>query len=135
MLLHHPTVSQPSVETQKGNSEQISGYTRCLTATRFVVEVAKEAAKTAPQSVVNPFLVTVYFLCSRFLTISWHEDRNQFDREDVDFLLTLIDRVGERWPLLAKKYRRGILRDLVKNDDDVKKMRVGTGCYIDIDCV
>ena len=42
--------------------------------------------------------------------------------------------VAERWPPLAKKFRKGIMRDLGKTDEEARRMKVGTGCYLDVDC-
>ena len=135
LLHHHPGAPQPGIDERQEDVENTSAYLRCLKAARQTLDTMKESARTSPDVLVNPFLVTIHFLCGRFLSIAWHEDRDQLDRDGVDFLLLLIGVVAERWALLAKKFRKGIMRDLAKTDEETRQMKVGTGCYLDVECV
>ena len=134
VLLYHPVAFHPSLNERNEGAGSTSGFPRCLNAARVILDVTKDTAKKSPDALVNPFLVTVYFLCCRFLSIAWYDDRNQSDRDDIDFVLLLVDVVGERWAPLAKKFRKGIMRDLGKNAEETRQMRVGTGCYLDVEC-
>ncbi len=136
ILLHHPTTADnpPILLQPPKDAGDNSGFPYCLDAMRHILDTLRNLAKRSSDAVSNPFLVTAYFLCCRFLSISWHEHRNQSDREDIDFVLMLVDRVGEKWPPLAKKFRKGIMRDLAKNPEEARRMRVGTGSYLDVEC-
>lgn len=136
ILLHHPTTADnlPILSQPPENAENKSGFSYCLDAMRHILDTLKNLAKQSGDAVSNPFFVTAYFLCGRFLSISWHEHRNQSDREDIDFVLMLVDRVGEKWPPLAKKFRKGIMRDLAKSPAEARRMRVGNGSYLDVEC-
>ena len=46
----------------------------------------------------------------------------------------LVDRVGEKLSPLVKKFRKGIMRDLAKNPEEARRMRVGTESYLDVEC-
>jgi hypothetical protein len=136
ILLYHPLTSMDAADMlnlveDAGNT---CGFERCLGAMRQILGSIKLAARKSPESLVNPFLVTPYFLCCRFLCISWHDHQRQPDHDDIESVLILLDRLGERWPPLAKKFRKGIMRDLGKNAGQVQRMRVGTGCYLDVEC-
>ena len=136
VLLYHPGGPQPDIH---GRQEEVvdntSPYLRCLEAARQTLETMKESAQRCPDALVNPFLVNIHFLCGRFLSIAWHEDRNQNDRDGIDFVLLLVGIVAEQWGSLAKKFRKGIMRDLGRNDEETRRMKVGTGCYLDVECV
>lgn len=136
ILLYHPITfsSSPDLLNQMGGMQDNSGFERCMDAVRQNVCSIKQAASGNLESVINPFLVTTYFLCCRFLCISWHEHKRQAEYDEIESILMLIDRLGEKWAPLAKKFRKGIMRDLRKSPDDVRRMRVGTGCYVDIEC-
>ena len=134
ILLFHPVESGTTLRHQDDSTEAMSGYSRCLTATRLAIGVMKRLASESPETLVNPFLVMDIFLCSRFLVIAWRESGDSGDRNDIDYLLTLVSRIGEQWPSLAKKFRKGIVRDLEKGADEITEMRVGDGCYLDVEC-
>ena len=134
VLLYHPVAFLPSLKDRNEGAESPSGFPRCLNAVHLIIDITKDTARKSSDALVNPFLVTVYFLCCRFLSIAWHDNRNQSDRDDIDFVLLLVDNIGERWAPLAKKFRRGIMRDLWKDAEETRRMRVGTGCYLDVEC-
>lgn len=136
ILLYHPLANtpmpgdvSPRVDIDSSRALQL-----CVLSMRRIVDVTKQTNSTTPRALNNPFLVTSYFLCCRFLTMNWHECRSQSDRDNIDFMLMLIDRIGEKWPKLAKKFAKGILVDLGKTGEEARKMRIGTGCYLDIGC-
>lgn len=97
---------------------------------RSTLRMIKEASNYSIQSLLNPLLVPTYFLCSRFLTISWLESKDQAVRDDIDLILMLLDRVADSWGPLAAKYRTSVLHDLGKTVEAGRRMRVGTGSYI-----
>ena len=134
ILLHHPGPPQLSDDEPQEHIEHSTAYLRCLEAARQTLDTMKESAQICPDVLANPFLVTIHFLCGRFLSIAWHEDRDQSDRDGIDFLLLLVEVVAERWASLAKKFRRGILQDLGKTDEEARQMKMGTGCYLDVGC-
>lgn len=134
ILLHHPGPPQSGIGEPHEHIQNTAEYLRCLEAARRTLDILKESARTSPDSLSNPFLVTIHFLCGRFLSIAWHEDRDQSDRDGIDFLLLLVGVVAERWASLGKKFRRGILRDLGKTDEEARQMKLGTGCYLDVEC-
>ena len=136
ILLHHSTIADNSsilLQSLK-NAENNSDFPYCLDAMRHILDTFRNLAKRFSDAVFNPFLMTAYFLCCRFLSISWHEHRNQSNREDIDFVLMLVDRVGEKLSPLVKKFRKGIMRDLAKNPEEARRIRVGTESYLDVEC-
>ena len=135
IFLYHPMASQSSPNDPNEGAGSSHGYPRCLEAARLILDITKEAASNSPEALANPFLITEYFLCCRFLSIAWQDDKKQSDRDDIDFILLLVNRVSERWAPLAKKFRKGIMRDLAKGAEETRRMRVGTGCYLDMECV
>ena len=134
ILLHHPGPPRPGIDGPQEHTKYSSAYLRCLEAARQTLDTLKESVRSSPDALANPFLVTIHFLCGRFLSIAWHEDSDQSDRDGVDFLLLLVGVLAERWGSLAKKFRRGILRDLGKTDEEARQMKMGTGCYLDVEC-
>lgn len=135
ILLHHFGSPQLGLTDERHqDAKKTSAYHRCLKAARQTTDTMKLAAQTSPELLVNPFLVTIHFLCGRFLSIAWHEDRKELDRDGIDFVLLLVGIMAERWPSLAKKFRKGIVRDLGKTDEETRQMKMGTGCYLDVGC-
>ncbi|KAL9033311.1 MAG: hypothetical protein Q9214_007575, partial [Letrouitia sp. 1 TL-2023] len=139
ILLHHPPkplgnhdIGQLDRNPPENSNE--ANYQHCLAAARQFLTVAKRMVGKSDVVLANPFLITAFFLCGRFISIAWHEGQNQADREDIDFLLMLTDRVGEKWEPLAKKFRKGILRDLNMGLDEARQSKFGTGCYLSDDC-
>jgi hypothetical protein len=136
ILLYHPLTSMDAADmlTMAEDAGNTCGFERCVGAMRQILRSIKRAASKTPESIVNPFLVTPYFLCCRFLCISWRDHQRQVDHDDIESVLMLLDRLGERWAPLAKKFRKGIMRDLGRDADQMQRMRVGTGCYLDVEC-
>ena len=135
ILLFHPVVSEPQQRDTAGfENTKTPGLPHCLIATQQILSDFRKAQAGSSNALTNPFLSSTYFLCCRFLTIRWCEDRNQADRENIDFLFMLLDRMGEKWAPLAGKYRKGMLRDLLKKPEEVRQMMVGTGHYLDAEC-
>jgi DNA-directed RNA polymerase subunit N (RpoN/RPB10) len=96
--------------------------------------VVKRAVSQSVDVLTNPFLATALFLCGRFIAITWHDEQEHSDRDDIDLILLLVDRIGEVWEPLAKKFRKAILRDLMMDRDEARRMLVGTGCYSSVEC-
>jgi hypothetical protein len=155
ILLYHPTVSEADPATGQPSSSQTNGitsvqnstqdqsahphksalgFTRCINAMRNLTQIIKETASRSLNALLNPFLVPAYFLCCRFLTITWHESQVQSDREDIDSILILFDRVAGFWGPLAAKYRDSILHDLARCPNQAKRLRRGTGSYLSQEC-
>lgn len=134
-LLHHPMASTSVTgDVTRADLETSRPFQLCFDSMRRIVDVTKRTNRISPQAVGNPFLVTSYFLCCRFLIINWYEYQTQSDRDDVDFILMLVNRIGNRWPKLAKKFSKGIMADLGKTGEEARKMRIGTGSYLDVGC-
>lgn len=138
VLLYHPTStsSKPSDALARNASspEDSPGFLRCLNAMRCTLRIIKEAANISVKSLLNPFLVPTYFLCSRFLAIGWLETKDKALRNDIDLILMLLDRVADPWGPLAAKYRSSVLHDLTKDVEAARRMRVGTGSYMSAGC-
>ncbi|KAL9609776.1 MAG: hypothetical protein Q9167_005472, partial [Letrouitia subvulpina] len=139
ILLHHPptALGNPDAGELDKNPPENSNeanYQRCLAAARQFLTIAKGMVGKLDDVFANPFLVTAFFLCGRFISIAWHEGQKQADREDIDFLLMLTDRVGVKWEPLAKKFRKGLLRDLNMSLDEARQSKLGIGCYLSNDC-
>ncbi|KAF7507755.1 hypothetical protein GJ744_010184 [Endocarpon pusillum] len=147
ILLYHPTVPDssclsdaddrplPLTEDQPYTGESSISYLRCHNAMRTMVRIIKETASRSMSALLNPFLVPAYFLCCRFLVISWRDKRSQTDRDDIDTILMLIDRMADVWSSLAARYRESILHDLARGPDQLKLMRRGTGSYLSAEYV
>ena len=140
ILLYHPLASSQPSNTSAQNSpspdegKNDPNFQHCLRAARQFLSVVKRAVSQSVDVLANPFLATALFLCGRFISITWHEEQEHSDRDDIDFILLLVDRIGEVWKPLAKKFRKGILRDLMIDRDEARRMWVGTGCYLSIEC-
>lgn len=136
VLLYHPTSTNPTPSSIAGNNspKDCPGFLRCLNAMRSTLRMIKEASNYSIQSLLNPLVVPTYFLCSRFLAISWLESKDQAQRDDIDLILMLLDRVADSWGPLAAKYRTSVLHDLGKTVEAARRMRVGTGSYIGSEC-
>lgn len=140
ILLYHPlassqhfnTSSQNSPSQDKGNNDP--NFQHSLRAARQFLSVVKRAVSQSVDVLANPLLPTALFLCGRFISITWHEEQDNSDRDDIDVILLLMDRIGEVWEPLAKKFRKGILRDLMMDRDEARRMWVGTGCYLSVEC-
>lgn len=130
ILLFHPILSK-SIPRERSEDEIVSGFPQCLDAVRHILGTFKDTASRSIDTLTNPFLISAYFLCCRLLTVKWCESHDQADRDDVDFIFVLTDRMGEQWAPLAKKFRKGMLQDLLKSPDEIRKMRVGNGHYLD----
>ena len=131
ILLYHP-VSGPVGKTR--SQEEPSGFVQCVSATSRALRTIKSSASISIQPLTNPFLMPTYFLCCRFLAISWLETGKQALRDDIDLILLIIDRVGDIHHGLANKYRTSILTDLARSSAEAKEMRVGTGSYLGYGC-
>lgn len=136
ILLHHPLVpaSIAGDSSPRADPKNSRAFQTCLSSMRRIVDGSKEMNNNAPLALSNPFLVMAHFLSCRFLAMNWHESGSQSDRDDVDFILMLIDRIGSRWPKLAKKFSKGIMMDLAKTGEEARRMRIGTGSYLDVGC-
>jgi hypothetical protein len=140
ILLYHPMASSsqlpcptpPHDTSSASEPSEPTGFTECVQSIRQVVNSFKQANPATASD--NPFLITTYFLCSRFLATSWLQYKVQSDRDDVDFLLTLVDRLGDKWPALAKKFRKAMMRDLVSDAEESRRMMIGTGTYLNAEC-
>ena len=133
IFLFHPTASDsiPGTPTPNPDPESTPGFQYCINAVRHIVKTLKWAASKSNDALENPFLVLSYYMCCRFLSIGWRLHQSKSDRDDIDFILMLINHLEERSVLVARKYRKAILRDLGKSLDAIRMMRVGTGKYID----
>ena len=140
ILLYHPLVSSQPSHTSAHNGlsqdkvKNDPNFQHCLRAARHFLSVVKHALSKSVDVLANPLLATALFLCGRFISITWHEEQENSDRDDIDFILLLMDRIGEVWQPLARKFRKGVLRDLMMDRDEASRMWVGTGCYLSVEC-
>jgi len=135
ILLYHPL--QPKGQHNLSTPPQELGetnFTRIIGLVRHLLTAFKTTAQLSPKALMNPFLLTPLFLCTRFLIMSWREGNDSSGRDDVEFIIMLVDRIGTRWPVLSKEFRRLIMMDLGKSIEEVKSMHMGIGSYLDAGC-
>lgn len=145
ILLHHPTVtvapgerggefshasSISGIQVTSNSSNQSPGFMRCLQAMNNIVAMVCDISNRNIMSLLNPFLVPAYFLCSRFLAIGWHERQDPSFRRSLDLMLMLLDRCSRLWGPLAMKYRARVLHDLNEDSSWAQRARVGDGNYL-----
>ena len=134
ILLYHPTVDDASTDKARSDLGTASSFRYCVSATRKIMERIREEAIYSMETLINPLLLPSYFLVCRFLTITWHESKNMQDRNSIDTILMLIDRIGNRYGPLALKYRKSIMADVERDPDTMRRLRRGTGSYLGEEC-
>ena len=131
ILLHH---SVPTEVSHPAAGSDPPGFLRCWSSVQTLLRIINQTAPLSIAPLLNPFLGATYFLCGRFLTIRLVETQLACHRSDLDMILMLLERTGEKWPSLAEKWKRIIELDLAKDKGDVLAMKVGVGNYMEPIC-
>ena len=111
-----------------------SKFFQCVEAAKNSAKQFRSMAELCPQALQNPMLPQAIFLCCRCLIIDHGDNPSGRSRDDVDFFLTVLDRIGHTWPGITNKYRRAINQDLRRTADSLEQLKQGSGCYIDATC-
>ncbi|MCJ1436468.1 hypothetical protein MMC27_005847 [Xylographa pallens] len=128
ILLHH---SAPAEVSHPAAGSDPPGFLRCWGSVQTLLRIINQTAPLSIAPLLNPFLGAAYFLCGRFLTIRLVETQLTCYRSDLDLILMLLEKMGEKWPSLAEKWKRTIELDLAKDMGDVLAMKVGAGNYME----
>ncbi|MCJ1378609.1 hypothetical protein MMC17_001708 [Xylographa soralifera] len=131
ILLHH---SAPIEVSYPAAGSDPPGFLRCWGSVQTILRIINQTATLSVTPLLNPLLGPTYFLCGRILAIRWVETQLACHRSDLDLILMLLEKMGEKWPSLAEKWRRTIELDLAKEKRDVLAMKVGTGNYMEPTC-
>ena len=131
ILLHHPVRAD---DVALAIDHDPPGYLRSWASVKTVIQMVNHAASLARDSLLNPWLGAPYFLCCRFLAIKWTETRHSSHQRDLDLFLMLIDKIGETWRGLGRKYRRSVEYDLSRSHEETLQLKVGCGNYMGPAC-
>ncbi|KAH7025387.1 fungal-specific transcription factor domain-containing protein, partial [Macrophomina phaseolina] len=115
ILLHHrPETSEPDSSTS---------FEYCVSAARKMVRLVQDCTKFSVSAAINPLAVSSLYGCARILCFDYHETKNKETKTSIELLLLLFDRIGEVYPTLGAKYRKGVHFELSQTPEDVREMR------------
>ena len=86
-------------------------FERYANKLQTILDNLRDTATNPSKSLLNAFLLSTYFLCSRFLILNQRSISGVLSRDSVDLMTMQVDRVGEEWAPLVKKLQREIMRD------------------------
>lgn len=115
ILLYHPTESHAASNTKKSSLSQ--SFNQCYAAVENILSLIKRMASIDKEILFNPLNCPIYFLCARILSVRYLEGnkRDQEIRTNIDVILFVFDRLAEKYPNLADKYRTLIRFDLERS--------------------
>lgn len=135
VLLFCPTIPKRDLVKSGPSDERIKHpmLELCANTIRSMLDNFRSTATRSPQTLLNPFLLSSYFLCSRFLILDGRNTQGVLNRDSIDLVLMLVDRVGEEWAPLAKKIHGQIIRDATRSTEEIQQLQsCGTCDYFSV---
>lgn len=128
ILLHHrPETSEVqlplSPPTDGSQPDSSTSFEYCVSAARKMVRLVQDCTKFSVSAAINPLAVSSLYGCARILCFDYHETKNKETKTSIELLLLLFDRIGEVYPTLGAKYRKGVHFELSQTPEDVREMR------------
>lgn len=108
-----PTSSGTGPSTHMG--EDSHHFNLCLAAAQGILSTIRETLDLEDTGPYNPFVAPAYYVCCRILCIQWFETQDPQIKADIDLIILVIDRIGELWGGVARKYKDLILYDLERD--------------------
>ena len=130
VLLFCPSISKHDLAESGPSDERVKHpmFELCVTTIQSMLENLRNTASKSPETLLNPFLLNSYFVCSRFLILDRGSTQGVPSRESIDLVLTLVDRIGEEWAPLAQKVHRQIIRDATRSSEEIQRLQVNGMC-------
>lgn len=136
ILLHHPLDQerQHSFHMASGTSIDAIGFKRCETASGTIFEITQQLLSQPSESLMNPFIVTSHYIGAYILSISLADKASSGGAESIEALIEGVDRIGSRYHGVSLKYRRAMMRNLLRDEKELKSRKLGSGDYLDAYC-